>query len=127
MTRRFARALQALLAALVLTVGIGAVASPAMADTTCPTSGYLCAWTSTNFTGSKLATNAWDSCQNLSGSYDNNLTSIKVSGSPSSNDWELYSSYNCSGTFIVVSNGQWIANLATLGYDNTISSIRGTP
>ena len=120
MINRFIRA--ALVAVLAIT-GIGVAASPAMADTFCPASSYICLWTSPNYAGDKTATNV-RVCQNMPGASDNAATAIKVSASPTSNDWIVYVDYNCStaGGFLTVNNGTNIADLAA-AFDNKISSI----
>jgi hypothetical protein len=118
------RTLKILAVAVVAAVGLGVVAAPAEAVTTCPTSNYLCMWTSPNYTGSRTTTDQ-HVCQNIIAPWDNNITSLKVSATPSSNGWRLYKSYNCAGgvgTFLTVSAGTNISQLAAT-WDNDFSSI----
>ena len=124
MLKRFMRVIQMTLVAALVATGITVVASPAMADTTCPASGYICVWTSPNYTGTANKTNVFFTCQNFSGVMDENITSLKVSASPAANDWYLFYGYNCSGAFLQVNNGTQIADLAA-GSDNVFSSVIG--
>lgn len=119
--RRFIQA--ALITLFAAGAGIFVAASPAMADTTCPASSYLCMWMGANYTGTKLATNlsAGQFCQDVTGANDDNITAIKLSSSPSSNDWKMYFDHGCTGGFITYSNGTQIPDLAT-GADNVFSS-----
>lgn len=116
-------------AALVVLFAIGGgafvVASPAMADATCPASSYLCMWMGANYTGTKLATNlsAGQFCQDVTGANDDNITAIKLSASPTSNDWNMYFGHGCTGSFIQYSNGTQIPDLAA-GADNVFSSFQ---
>jgi hypothetical protein len=124
MRQRFMRAMQMGLVAVLVATGITVVASPAMADTTCPASSYICVWTSPNYTGTANKTNVFFSCQNFAGAMDENITSLKVSASPAANDWKLYFGYNCTGAFVLYNNGTQIADLAA-GADNVFSSVIG--
>lgn len=122
--RRFTRAFQIGLATLVAMVGLGVVAAPAYADTNCSNlgPGVVCAWTSANYTGSKWLTNTTQ-CQNIASPWNDNITSIKVNSTPSTNDWIFYIDPNCTGGFITYSNGTNIAQLAS-SVDNKYSSVR---
>lgn len=118
------RLLRIILATVLGLSGVVAVASPAMADATCPSTGYICLWTGANYSGTKQTTNVWQTCQTFSGTMDENITSIKVSASTSANDWNLYFGLGCNGGFIQYANGTQIADLAS-GADNKFRSIRG--
>jgi fluoride ion exporter CrcB/FEX len=120
--KRLVRTLQLALVAVLATAGIGLVASPAMADTTCSNPGFICAWTDANYTGSKMLTN-FVGCQNIASPWGNNITSLKVNASPSNNDWVMYFGTGCTGGFITYSNGTSIADLASAA-DNMFSSMK---
>lgn len=116
------RLIRAALVAILAVTSLGVAASPAMADTVCPSTGYICLWTSADYTGQKIATNV-RVCQNMVGAQDNAITSLKVSPNTASNDWRVYLGYNCSGTALAVGNGTKIPTLVGTIYDNDISSI----
>lgn len=122
MHHKIKRLIQGALVAVLVAAGLGVAASPAMADTTCSNAGFICAWTDANYTGSKMLTN-FVGCQNIASPWGNNITSLKVNASPSSNDWVMYFGTGCTGGFITYSNGTSIADLASAA-DNMFSSMR---
>lgn len=122
MHNKIKRIIQGALVAMLVAAGLGVTASPAMADTTCSNAGFICAWTDANYTGSKMLTN-FVGCQNIASPWGNNITSLKVNASPSSNDWVMYFGTGCTGGFITYSNGTSIADLASAA-DNMFSSMR---
>jgi hypothetical protein len=114
------RAVRLTLASVLAIAGLTAIsATPAMADSTCPTAA-ACVWTSASFTGTKTVINGTP-CVNIIP--DNNATSLKVNASPASNDWIFYIGYNCDPGqgFTTYSNGTSISQLSA-AVDNKYSS-----
>jgi hypothetical protein len=105
--------------ALMFSIGVGA--SPGWADTSCPT-GYICFWTSPNYTGSKRQMHIMAGCVNLVYPYDNSITSWKNNDNWNYRGW---TSYNCSAAGGLARNlpfGQHEADLPA-PYDDDFSSI----
>ena len=119
MIKRF---IQAALVCALVALGGAVAAQPALADTTCPSVGYFCAWTSPNYTGTKTATNVNFTCQNFVSPIDNNISSLKVSATPNTGGWLLYYGYNCTGGFAFFAHGSLKPTLPA-GDDNDFSSI----
>ena len=122
MRKRFIRALQVGLATAVVVVGLGVVATPANADSTCPT-GNLCMWTSPYETGTKkIMSLSPGTCVNLAGSWDNNIESF---WNKSSTRYYAFTNYNCSitpATIILEPGWEYLVMQST--FNNTISSIQ---
>ena len=123
MRSRFTRFLQVSLAALLVVIGLGAVANPAYAVTTCTTSGALCIWTGANYTGTRHVVQEFP-CDDFSvaDGKDNNTTSLKVNAN-AINGWTLFLGHNCSeiSGWIWYGPGTAIPDLAS-AVDNQFSS-----
>jgi hypothetical protein len=119
--RKKVRGLQVGVVVLMALVGLSATSNAAYADTSCP-SGYICFWTSPNYTGSKRQMHIMAGCVNLVYPYDNSITSWKNNDNWNYRGW---TSYNCSSAGGLARNllfGQHEADLPA-PYDNDFSSI----
>ena len=115
-------ALRLLLVVVMATVGIGAVAIPAQADSTCAT-GNLCLWLGAYETSTKRTmTLSPGACTNLVSPWNNSVSSI---ANMSSSRYYAFTSSNCSVTpaFIILEPGWWYDQFDST-FNNTITSIQ---
>lgn len=97
-------------------------ATPAQADSTCPT-GNLCMWTSPNELGTKrILSLSPGTCVNMFTTWDNNIESF---WNHSSSRYYVFTNYNCSitpATKILEPGVEYLVLQST--FANTVSSIQ---
>lgn len=118
--------LKALLAAIILAIGLAGVATPVQAHAGC-TTNYACLHVGANYTGSDTQTNALggtNACVTLSGSfYNNNIESVYGNYVGTGRYISYWNSHNCTGTVVWWSSGGAYASLPSIAR-NTISSFK---
>ena len=110
--------------ALMLMLGLGVItAQPALAWTC--SSGYLCLWTGANMSGSKKTISVGvGSCYNLTGSWDENVSSA---ANEDEGDYYMYEAPNCALTGYRFTIFEWVHYNFTGVLNNSASSIAFSP
>jgi hypothetical protein len=113
----------AALAGSAAVVGAGS-AEAAVPPASCGSTTYFCAWKDVNFVGDAIGGPTGSGSANLAGDPGNFNDALSSVYNGTNVNYCLYPDANFGGTRIPVRPHTQIANLATVGLDNKISSMK---